>query len=330
MQFLNNLINGKGTVHVTVDKPYYMSGELISGSIHVDVREPIECNEVVVFVGGKEKVSWSEQHTRTVDGKTHTQTRYFTNRREFFKQKIILYNVQHTLPAGQYVYPFQYQLPFGLPGSFDNQHDSSVTAKIEYYIKGAIGVNGFFNRDLKKKQTLTVYAQLAGVVAPSVGEKHHTVRLMCCIPQGTCTLRAAIDKNLYGPGEVPQIQVDIQNQSKRDIRTMQCRLNRKVVVVGSGKTRTLRRTICTGTFPGVAAGMSISQPQSFQLHGSGMYPSTMGSFITVSYTIDIVCDIAWSPDVELKLPIALGAPALVQVPVAVGIPIAEETGKSDV
>ncbi|ETW06813.1 hypothetical protein, variant [Aphanomyces invadans] len=316
MDFVNDLIHGKGTIQLRVDKPYYTSGDVISGSLLVDIRKSIDCTEVVVFVAGKEKVSWSEDHTRTVHGESRTEKRWYTNSRAFFKHKIVLFNVQHALPPGQYVYPFAYQLPFGLPGCFDNHGAEGVKAKIEYSIKGAVCVDGFFNRDLKKKQCLTVYSQLAGYVAPSFDQKVQTVRLLCCIPQGKATLRVAMDKNMYGPGEIPQIQCDIQNHSKRDIRSMKCHLRRSTVVVGSGKRRVLTKTICTAKFPGVPAGMSISQPQSFQLTGEGMYPSTLASFITVSYTIDIVCDFALCPDVKLKLPIALGAPTLLVAPAA--------------
>ncbi|RHY03350.1 hypothetical protein DYB25_003895 [Aphanomyces astaci] len=318
MDFLNTLVNGKGTIQVRVDKPYYMAGDIISGSLLVDVRDSIKCN---VYVAGKEKVSWSEDYTRTVNGESRTEKRWFTNGRSFFKQKvprfIVLFNVQHSLPPGQYVYPFSYQLPFGLPGCFDNDGNGGVKAKIEYSIKGAVCVDGLFNRDLKKKQCVTVYAQLAGYVAPSFDHVEQTIRFLCCFPQGKAALRVAMDKNMYGPGDVPQIHCDIQNHSSRDIRSMKCHLRRTTVVTGSGKRRVLTKTICTATFPGVPAGMSISQPQPFQLTGSGMFPSTLASFITVSYTIDVVCDIALCPDVKLKLPIALGAPSLLVAPITV-------------
>ncbi|RHY32956.1 hypothetical protein DYB32_002048 [Aphanomyces invadans] len=226
---------------------------------------------------------------------------------------MVLFNVQHMLAPGSYIYPFQYQLPPGLPGCFDNQGGSGVKAKIEYSIKGSVDVAGIFSRDLKSRQKLTVYAQLAGVVAPSSDRKVQTVRLFCCVAQGQCSMRAVMDKNMYGPGEVPQIHVDVQNQSSRDVRVMRCELRRHVVAHASGSTRRMTTTICHADFPGVPAGQSVSQPQSFQLVGTAMYPSTRSALVSCNYTIDIVCDIALCPDVELHLPIALGAPTLVPV-----------------
>ncbi|EQC27969.1 hypothetical protein SDRG_14245 [Saprolegnia diclina VS20] len=318
MGFLGQLfgLGGKGTVLVTVDKPYYISGELITGSLHVDILEPIECNEVVVLVNGKERVRWTEQHTVTRDGKSHTETRTFSEGREFFKSKLVLFNVQQHLSPGKYIYPFQYQLPTGLPGSFDNENHSNVKGKIEYAIKGTLCINGVFTRDLKHRQRLVVYAQLAGVVVPVLAEKTQIIRFLCCFNKGQCDLRVSMDKNMYGPGEVPQIHCEIRNQSSRDIVAMRSELVRVVEVHADGRNRVLRKTICCATFPGVPAGQSLSQPQSFQLIGNGMYPSTRGQIVSARYCVEVTCDIQWCPDVELLLPIALGAPILVPIVMA--------------
>ncbi|OQR84994.1 hypothetical protein ACHHYP_12450 [Achlya hypogyna] len=315
MGFLGQLFGlaSKGSVVVTVDKPHYISGEVITGSLQVDVLEPIECNEIVVIVKGKEKVAWTEHDTETRNGETVNVRHKFEEGHEFFHQKLVLFNVQHHISPGQYIYPFQYQLPPGLPGCYDNAHDDDVKAKIEYSIKGTLCIDGVFTRDLKHRQRLTVFAQLAGFVAPSVAEKTQTVRLLCCFNQGTCSLRVAMDKNMYGPGEVPMIQCDVHNLSSKDVTAMRCELVRSVEVRAMGRVRHLRKVLCGATFPGVPAGSQISQPQPFQLTGNGLYPSTRSRNISCSYAIDVVCDIPWCPDVELHLPIALGAPVLVPV-----------------
>nr|AIG55451.1 secreted protein [Thraustotheca clavata] len=315
MGFLGQLfgLSKKGKIVVLIDKPHYISGEIITGSLQVQVLEPIECNEVCVIVSGKEKVSWTENRTENIDGESRQVSHTVINGREFFKQKIVLFNVQHHIPVGNYVYPFQYQLPQGLPGCFDNTYDSGVHAKIEYSVKGTLCIDGMFTRDLKSRQKLTVYSQLAGNVSPSYAEKTQTVRLFCCFSQGQCHLRVAMDKNMYGPGEVPMINCDIVNQSKKDIRTMRCELIRVVEVYVHGRHRTLTKVICGANFPGVPAGTDLTQPQPFQLNGKDLYPSTRGEFIMCRYHIEVTCDIPWCPDVCLELPIALGAPILVPV-----------------
>ncbi|KDO16364.1 hypothetical protein SPRG_18106, partial [Saprolegnia parasitica CBS 223.65] len=114
MGFLGQLfgLHGKGTIRVSVDKPHYISGELITGSLQVDVLEPIDCNEIIVIVKGKEKVSWTEHESRTDDhGHEKAVELKLSERHKIFNQKLVLFNVEHHISPGQYVYPFQYQLP---------------------------------------------------------------------------------------------------------------------------------------------------------------------------------------------------------------------------
>ncbi|KDO28330.1 hypothetical protein SPRG_06569 [Saprolegnia parasitica CBS 223.65] len=308
-------LRGKGSIAIIVDKPHYISGEVVSGSLQVDVLEPIECNEVVVVISGKEKVHWSETHDVGSGDDRRSVTRTFSSSHRFLNQAIVLYSAQHHISPGQYIYPFQYQLPIGLPGTFDNQCHDGVDARVQYSIKGRLRVDGFFSRDVKRRQTFIVYAQLAGYVAPSVAEKTQVVRFLCCFRQGTCYLRVGMDKNMYTPGDVPMILCDIRNESAKDVRRMRCELVRIVDVMADRKHRTLQKTICGATFPGVAAGAQLSQPQPFQLlsHGEALYPSTRGNLVGCRYEIRVTCDIAWCPDVTLELPIALGGPFLLRV-----------------
>ncbi|CAK4615656.1 hypothetical protein AeMF1_008572 [Aphanomyces euteiches] len=299
----------KGEVHVSVDRPYYIPGDVISGSVRIHVTEPMESDEVYVLFTGREEVYWEVD----MSSEDSTDIRRYGNKRDFLEQKVVLNNVKQTFPCGDHVFPFEYQLPLGLPGSFDNQNDQSVTAKIEYFIRGATGAYGATNLTHQKEHTMNVYAQVATAVAPSVGDKEHNVRFFCCLPLGKCSLHGSTDKNLYSQGEVAQVQVDIQNRAKIGIRNMQCRLRRTLVVVGSGETNSIVRTICSAKFAGVSAKTTTKQSQQLKLHGAGMYPSTIGSFITVSYSIDIVADIFMATDATLHLPITLGIQSIQQL-----------------
>ncbi|KAG9403530.1 hypothetical protein AC1031_006170 [Aphanomyces cochlioides] len=303
---------GKCTLRAAANKPFYYPGDVAqiqfgmslapptcrrgrpdSGSVRVHVTEPMESDEVYVLFTGREEVYWE------VDMSS-----------EGHSSKVVLNNVKQTFPCGDHVFPFEYQLPLGLPGSFDNQNYQGVTAKIEYFIRGATGVYGATNLTHQKEHTMNVYAQVATTAAPSVGDKEHNVRFFCCVPLGKCSLHGSTDMNLYSQGEVAQVHVDIQNRAKIGIRSMQCRLRRTVVVVGSGETNSIVRTICSAKFAGVSAGTTTKQSNQLKLHGAGMYPSTIGSFITVSYSIDIVADIFMATDATLHLPITLGAQSI--------------------
>ncbi|KAF0693954.1 Aste57867_15137 [Aphanomyces stellatus] len=155
--------------------------------------------------------------------------------------------------------------PFYMTGDFVT---CSLLVDARESIDGRAHRVGQVNRDLKSRQR----PPLVGTLSPSVDAKQQTVRFLCCSNRGTCTVQAAMVKNMYGPGDVPQIQVDVQNNAMRDIRAMRCELRCHVVVTTASHSHIMHTTLCAASFPGVPAGGAASQPQPFQLSGTHLYP----------------------------------------------------------
>ncbi|RHY32951.1 hypothetical protein DYB32_002045 [Aphanomyces invadans] len=208
MGLIGNIVGlqDKGKIDVVVDRPYYMSGELVKGKILVEVTSPIQCNgtpqsnppifhrvnswvwlEVVLLASGKEKVEWKE------NGTTHTGC-------------IVLYCVERVLQPSTYEFAFEYQLPENLPGSFDAKKDSAgIVAKIEYSMSGTVIVDGVFARDLMKKAILVLYTSRVGQLArPSIDTCRRKVTYLC-FDRGTCAFKAAADKTLYDTTDTPNV-----------------------------------------------------------------------------------------------------------------------------
>ncbi|RHY63063.1 hypothetical protein DYB34_004203 [Aphanomyces astaci] len=225
MGLIGNILGfqGKGKIEVVVDRPYYMSGELVKGKIIVE--------------------------------------------------------------PGTYEFPFDYQLPDNLPGSFDAKKESSgVVAKIEYSMTGTVIVDGVFARDLMKKAVLVLYTSHAGqLVQPSVDTCSRKVSYLC-FDQGTCAFKASADKTVYNTTDTPQIHIDIQNGSKQNVLRIQCRLVRQdVLTAADGAIKTVRTELCDASFPGVPAHAVISQDLPFALTTKLLAPSTKGSLLVVTH-----------------------------------------------
>jgi hypothetical protein len=269
---------------------------------------------------GKEKVSWEETRTRTdPEGKSETYTVTFGGSKEFFKDKLVLYEIDQTLAPGQYAYPFQYQLPPSLPGVIHLKNVSERSfccneGKIKYTLKATLDVDGFLAEDLKADCHLVVHSALMQTVKASEDHITKNVNFLCCINKGICTLDVVMDKNVYLPGETSMIQCNIQNGSSVNIENMRCKLYQVIHLRGSsGGDYTIKSKIAEKTFPGVPANATLQQPQPLPLVtslGYEMTPSTQGNFIDCRYFIDIECDIPWCPDVHLNLPVQIIAPIL--------------------
>ncbi|KAJ0396771.1 hypothetical protein ATCC90586_008011 [Pythium insidiosum] len=318
-------LENKGKIGLTVDKPSYIAGELVVGTIYLSVFEPIECDALVVKATGKEKVKWTHITNRTdADGTVRTVEEEHDKEKEFFKQKIVVASVPTVYSPGNYMYRFEYQLPADLPGVFTMHKFSEGTMKnmdadIKYKLKATLDVGGFFAKDLKAKCLLVVHERLTQGITPSEDATTQQVNFLCCFNKGTCTLAVAMDKNVYLPGEVAQISCRIQNSSTVDIQAMRCKLLQDVTMIADhGVRHRFTRKISEQTFPGVSAGQSVDQPQPLPLvantgYESHINPSTHGRLVECTYRVDIECDIPWCPDVHLRMPVTIIAPMIVNM-----------------
>ncbi|KAF1332735.1 Arrestin domain-containing protein a, partial [Globisporangium splendens] len=309
----------KGKIGIAVDKPAYIAGEIVRGTIYVDIYEPIKCDALVLKATGKEKVEWRETHTEFDDGNSINKYEDHEAEKEFFKQKIVISAISAMYMPGQYMYPFQYQLPVGLPGSFhlasySSGHVDNLEAKIKYKFKATLDVDGFFASDLKADCNLVVHERNFQSIQPSEDSTTQSVDFLCCFNRGMCNLAVAMDKNVYLPGETSQIQCHIDNKSQVDITTMRCHLFQDIRLVGGhGHEQEFTHEIATREFPGVPAGSTLQQPQPLLLasdNGEFLNPSTTGTLVRCSYRIVVECDIPWCPDVELHLPVTIIAPEI--------------------
>ncbi|KAG7397632.1 hypothetical protein PHYBOEH_000391 [Phytophthora boehmeriae] len=311
-------LDKKGKIGLAIEKPSYIAGELVRGTIHVDIHAPIECDALVLKATGKEKLDFTEVRREIRDGES-VEHRYQSSRdKEFFKQKLVIFSTQgQNYEPGRYVYPFQYQLPAELPGAFKlsgySERDiENLSAKIKYKFKATLDVGGFFASDLKADCDLVVHERNFQALIPSEDSVTQDVKFLCCFSRGTCQLAVAMDKSVYLSGETAQLQCNISNGSTVEISTMRCRLYQDVKVqLSKGSYRTFSKVMCENAFPGVPPSATLAQPQPLTLapnHSGSLQPSTTGELIACSYRIEIECDIPWCPDVRLHLPVSIIAP----------------------
>ncbi|TMW65700.1 hypothetical protein Poli38472_008342 [Pythium oligandrum] len=227
----------KGKISISIEKPSCIAGELI--------------HAVVLKATGKEKVSWEQRIGQEFE------TEDFEREHEFFKEKIILSQIPHTLQPGDYVYPFQYQLPSTLPGVFSLERYAclgvnNLEATVQYKFKATL-------EDLKARTYVVVHERLAQRIQPSQDSITQNIHWFCCLSRGKCTLAVAMDKNVYLPGETAQILCHITNDSHVNISALRCHLYQDITLtLAFPEAQTFTRLIAEARFSGVPAVPSSS------------------------------------------------------------------------
>lgn len=132
---------------------------------------PVACERIAVKISCKEVVRFDEERSHIVTegegehAKTRTVWEHHTHKskEKIFKQVIVVSQVGHMLPPGEWAYPFSYTIPAGLPGvvkykkssrsSDPHWHDPLVQeASVVFKLKACIETAGAFSRDLKSRQ----------------------------------------------------------------------------------------------------------------------------------------------------------------------------------
>eukprot|EP00297_Palpitomonas_bilix_P012035 CAMPEP_0113897120 /NCGR_PEP_ID=MMETSP0780_2-20120614/18471_1 /TAXON_ID=652834 /ORGANISM="Palpitomonas bilix" /LENGTH=331 /DNA_ID=CAMNT_0000888485 /DNA_START=249 /DNA_END=1240 /DNA_ORIENTATION=- /assembly_acc=CAM_ASM_000599 len=304
-------------IGIHTDKLVYYGGDLITGHILLQVMSPLDCKSVVLKVTGHEKTEWEEERVRYEGPPEHQREIWFKEqhegKNEFFKNKVIVSDFNGTIAPGQYAFPFQYQLPQGIPGVFE-YHEKygrlgcKVEAAIRYKLKATLDVGGFFMKDLKAKIHAVVHERKDPSIKPAYGENTSTVRLLGCIPKGKATLKAWFNNVSYTMGEVAYVKADISNDSKRDIGSMNTVLMREIIIRGRGfnNRHTIKGEVLKNKYPGVKALEKSEQDLPLQLNVA--QPTANGNLISCRYWLDIECDISFAPDIEVHMPVEIFAP----------------------
>jgi len=303
----------KNEIFIHTNKGTYVGGEQIHGTVFLCIHHGIPARSLTLYLSGYEKVFWQETKTEFYDKPDGTKgTRVITIDREadhtFFKISMDLVNYPGGFPAGQFQYPFIYQLPNNLPGVFRHT-GSNLKAKVEYKIKAVVDVP--HGHDLHCKQHLVIHEKINRSIEPRHFIKDHKVRTLCCIPRGDIHCEAYMDKNAYQAGETAQVHVNVNNQSTVEVTNFNVKLIRELQLnTKHGHVNTLRQVIATARYPGTDPKSEKQSNCPLPLLSDGHYiqPSTNGKHVKARYEVMIECSIPWAPDLEIYAPVIMYAP----------------------
>mmetsp|Transcript_88328 Transcript_88328/g.285934 ORF Transcript_88328/g.285934 Transcript_88328/m.285934 type:complete len:414 (-) Transcript_88328:118-1359(-) len=316
--------SSSGSCFVQLQQISFSPGDVITGTLHVCINTPVQVSEVQIKVTACEKTHWQEKRmrseTQTVNGEQRTvQREEIVNHwgsHEFFKVRTPLYRPGGMMAVGQYSFPFQVQLPLGLPGSFSLRgyhFGTHFDCKCVYKIKGVCQVSGFLKSDIKHTQYIQVIERPPPIVG-QVAQETTQVNVCCCFNRGQFHISMRSDKNSYcaNAGEMVQVIAEMDNMTDKDVRCTKVELRRRLVLRSSGARNFMREdTVARGTFPGLAAGESVRGDNArwmpLQLD-YGLEPQCLGVLIRCAYYLRVSADVPCANDPDVRVPICIYAP----------------------
>eukprot|EP00128_Syssomonas_multiformis_P005446 Colp12_sorted_trinity150504_noHs@22383 len=309
-------------IFIHTAKNQYVSGEFVTGAILLRVGAPIPAKSLVLKIKGKEVVEFEDHETHThtnSDGTTRSESVVVWRhiKRDIFKQVITLLNYPGGFVPGCYAYPFNFQLPADLPGTFHKKKMNGnpgykYKASIFYKAKAVLDIPGT-KHDLKVTQPFVIHQSFSTGTGPKFIEKEGTVMFLCCVPRGKVFVKASIDKDSYIGGETARIHVEVQNNSKVNIDHFASKLFR-VTDLSTGAhhrriTDEVTRFKKPGIPPGETASTDIDLPLFSRKHSTkAISPGTKSPHIKCRYYVSIEMQVPWAPDICIEVPVTIMPP----------------------
>lgn len=183
-----------------------------------------------------------------------------------------------------------------------------MQASVSYKVEAEVAVPGLLKPNLYHSQDILICEPLRSVLSSTDLQKETKVTFLCCIPKGSVAMAANIDRNAYGPGDVVNLRLIVDNSSSDvDLQAATLKLVRTLNVRAQTDRHYESLTVVKSKGPGVPAGEKAERI--IQLHlPNDSEPSTSSNLIDCSYQLSIELKVPWSPDVTIKVPIQIYAP----------------------
>lgn len=305
----------------------YVGGDTIYGTVYLTLKEAIPSRTLKLIIRGYEKCEYEYSYVVSVGNEEYeSRTSKRSAKQPFLTEDIKMIEYPGGFPRGCFSFPFQYQLPHGIPGVFlaqnEEEHEVSYEGTIKYTIGAALG-NPSMRPKLQVETSILVYDSLDcrnSHIVPDKEERSGVVKTFFCLNRGRITASTELNKGSYSSDEVINLKVVIKNESSVDVLGATITVIRVLKLLGKDHERqeeelvdyTTLKTILTRIHDGCTKGNNITWEESMHLqerqNGVALPPSTSGSIVKCSYFIDLEIHCPWAPDIEVNQPLNIKPP----------------------
>ncbi|PVD19293.1 hypothetical protein C0Q70_19780 [Pomacea canaliculata] len=226
----------------------YFSGQILQGHVNMELGDNIKLKDIRLVVRGKAFVHWTEQLMRGPGESRFREIRHHSAREDYVDWSQSLLgrapssgsSTKRELPAGQYTYPFQFQLPRSVPTSFEGQH-----GYLRYWVK--VTIQRPWNHDASAKKVFTVIypVDLNRDPSASVTVQSQKQKKLCCLccRSGPVTAVLAVAQRGFVPGETIHVHGEVTNMSRRKMASSSVELLMTVMYHTPTKSRAMTQQV---------------------------------------------------------------------------------------
>ncbi|KYQ92713.1 FYVE-type zinc finger-containing protein [Tieghemostelium lacteum] len=302
-------IDPRNKIWMTFSQSSYVGGDIVQGTVEMDCIVPFYAKGVIVKFKGFERL-WLQEHRMETEGqgqnkRTVHRTIDHKENKEFFKSTIVVYPQTGNVMPGHYSFPFSYQLPPTLPGTFCEEGKDNLgaySAKVLYKAKATIDVA--HKCDLKYTTRLIVNEKCGELVKPSFAENKKSFLMT----KGKLHVKAWLNKNAYIPGDTLINKIKANNTSTKPTRKISLKVHHTMQLKAHLYHRGINKVVYKQEYDGFQPCFFGKRYLPFFIPVELKPSSTLGNHIKSTYFLEIEFDIPGAIDLSVNLPLTLFAP----------------------
>ena len=224
------------------------SGQMMQGHVTVELTEAMSMRGIILNFEGKAYVHWS------TGGKNK---RHYRATEKYFDQDVLLFGIWPSqgsdtveLPSGRHTFPFQFQLPEGLPSSFEGG-----VGHVRYQVKCKIDKPWKFDHNTKRPFTVISILDLNQNASTYCRRLQGTKRKhLCCLCCKSGPIEASfhVDRQAYVPGEAVKLFAEISNGTSRAMDKSYVDLKMVTTFHAKHKSKTTKTEVARVERPAIA------------------------------------------------------------------------------
>jgi hypothetical protein len=315
-------------IDVRLDRGEYVGGDTLYGSVYLRIQQQLSSSTLKLVIRGlhtcKYGYKYLEQGEEEGDFTSRVGQRNMI--KDIIKQEIVI--GEGLFPIGCYAYPFKYQLPHSLPGSFVVQYEDMDSSKswegVVQYSVSAVLTSGSPHNKISKESRMVVYDSIecrSSEAAPQPLMAHGSVRTFFCLTRGTVNVTCSLQNTAFTPSSKIILSLKIKNDSSVDVSGYTVNLLRVVKLQALDRmrdeeelsTHNILTTVLESEGRGCPHNNNISHDVELNLTAAqniqsvGVPPNTSSSLVKCNYVIDVNIHVPWGPDIELRQPLLIKA-----------------------
>lgn len=220
--------------------------------------------------------------------------------------KVTLATLPPLCEPGDYVYPFEYQLPSTLPGTTLIKRCNffgcirQLKIQLWYTLEVRLRANGFLVADLSAQTRLWIHA-----APPEYADRgleasvSKDVNFLALFSKGSCDITAVLQQCTQAAGGLVVVNANVHNDSRRTLKSVSLQLIQTINLNNGGE---ISRTIRDRQFPGVDAGEHFTRALELLLESTYSPTCTTASLFSVRYVLRIKCRYSCCPPPRLDFP----------------------------